>query len=76
MKKIIVFLMLLISTNVTLADENKLENKFEISISSIVNIENLKPVVPLEATFEETDIIDIEKLKPTTPKDAFVDEIR
>ena len=64
MKKIIIFLMLLISTNITLADN---ENKSEI----FNNIENLKPVVPSEATFEEIFEINIEKLKPIPPKDAF-----
>lgn len=79
MKKIIVFLMLMFIGSITLADGDK-STKSEVIITTTItkeiNIDILKPIVPLEATFDEDslDSINIYSLRPTTPKEATFDD--
>jgi len=74
MKKIIVLIMLLIITNVSLADGGMNINLNSTPVKNeYINIELLKPITPTEATFED-DTLDLIKLQPVTPKEATFEE--
>lgn len=77
MKKIMLFLMLVFVVNTTSAEGEIMKSpvKIETTLNSIT-VTMLKPITPVEATFEETilDSINIYNLKPVTPKEATFEE--
>jgi len=72
MKKIIVLIILLIITNVSLADGDMNLNSTPVK-NEYINMDLLKPITPTEATFED-DTLDLVKLQPVTPKEATFEE--
>jgi len=73
MKKIIVIMLLIIS-NVTLADGGMNMNLNSTPVKNeYINIELLRPITPTETTFED-DTLDLVKLQPVTPKEATFEE--
>ena len=75
MRKILFILMLVLITSLSFAD-NDIKSTTNSTNTSTITLEELKPSIPSEATFEE-DVIDtllLKVLSPIIPKEANFEE--
>lgn len=74
MKKMMIItgLMLMMGMSLALNERKKMESASSTPVLNEINMNYLKPIIPLEATFEEIidTKINIDSLIPKTPKEA------